>query len=369
MKRLLCIALLGMGGLRAVCSEPLLVKYADRLTLPKSYVCFRCEDSIRIDGVMDEESWKRAPYTDFFVDIRGEQWPSPRQATRAKLLWDDNYLYIYAELEEAHIWSNITERDAIIYHDNDFEVFIDPQGNGHNYFEIEVNARGVGFDLSLTSAYRNPRRPFIQFQWNCPGLKLATHHNGTLNNPADIDKGWRVEMAIPKEAIATEFDNFLQEGNYLRINFSRVQWQHEVINGRYERKIGKDGKLLPEDNWVWSPTGEIAMHMPERWGYVFLSGEKGESEMKIPFIYPDDEAVRRFLWMLFYALEDYYAERKTYCKTIDELGLTEEDWKLLPEGYHIQFEPSSIGYLISACSEQGKMYVIDQSGYCAEVTK
>lgn len=124
MKRLLCIALLGMSGLKAACSQPLLVKYADRMTLPKSYVCFRCEDSIRINGVMDEESWKRAPYTDFFVDIRGEQWPSPRQTTRAKLLWDDNYLYIYAELEEAHIWSNITERDAIIYHDNDFEVFL-----------------------------------------------------------------------------------------------------------------------------------------------------------------------------------------------------------------------------------------------------
>lgn len=91
--------------------------------------------------------------------------------------------------------------------------------------------------------------------------------------------------------------------------------------------------------------------------------------MKIPFIYPDDEAVRRFLWMLFYALEDYYAERKIYCKTIEELGLTEEDWKLLPVGYRIWFEPSSIGYLIRACSEQGKMYVIDQSGYCAEVTK
>ena len=83
MKRLLCIALLGMSGLKATCSQPMLVKYVDRLTLPKSYVCFRCEDFIRIDGVMDEESWKRAPYTESFVDIRGERWPSPRQTTRA----------------------------------------------------------------------------------------------------------------------------------------------------------------------------------------------------------------------------------------------------------------------------------------------
>ena len=33
----------------------------------------------------------------------------------------------------------------------------------------------------------------------------------------------------------------------------------------------KNGKYVPEFNWVWSPQGVINMHVPERWGYVFFS--------------------------------------------------------------------------------------------------
>ena len=64
------------------------------------------------------------------------------------MLWDDEYLILGAVLQEEDI-KRLTQRDTIIYYDNDFEVFIDPDSDGHNYFEIETNARGVIFDLML----------------------------------------------------------------------------------------------------------------------------------------------------------------------------------------------------------------------------
>jgi len=63
------------------------------------------------------------------VDIRGEDHPDPTWTTRARILWDATHLYVGAWLEEPHLWGTLTDRDAIIYHDHDFEVFLDPDGD------------------------------------------------------------------------------------------------------------------------------------------------------------------------------------------------------------------------------------------------
>lgn len=345
-------------------AQTLSEKYASLLTLPRGYVCYRTSDTIHIDGIVNEKSWQYAPYSEVFVDIRGYDFPKPEYSTFVKILWDDNYLYIMGELEEPHIWANLQKRDEIVYHDNDFEVFIDPVGEGHNYFEIETNARGTVFDLALDKPYRSPRRPFVQFQWNCPGLKLAIHCNGTINNPNDKDKGWTVEMAIPREAIASEFHNFLKAGKWLRINFSRVQWQHDIDNnGQYSRKKGHDGKLLHEDNWVWSPIGKIAMHMPERWGYLYLSDKKA-GEGTEEFQYPEEQPITNFLWMLFYAQEEQYAKTKSYFRTFGDFHLLRKDLDLLPEACQVLIEATSHTYEITVKSSDGKQIVINELGRC-----
>lgn len=100
---------------------------------PRTYVARRTAGAIDIDGNLDEPSWQRADWTAPFVDIEGERRPAPRLLTRAKMLWDDDYLYIAADLEEPHVWATIARRDATIYQENDFEVFIDPDGDTHPF--------------------------------------------------------------------------------------------------------------------------------------------------------------------------------------------------------------------------------------------
>lgn len=179
-------------------AQSLYEKHARKLTDPRTYVCYRVDGKLKIDGKLSEASWAKAQPTAPFVDISGEGFPTPKYETTAKMVWDDDYLYVAAVLLEDDIKARLTQRDTIIYYDNDFEVFIDPESDGQNYFEIETNARGVIFDLMLDKAYRSGGNFMVQ--WDCPGLKLAVHHEGTLNKPKDKDKYWSVEMAIPHKA-------------------------------------------------------------------------------------------------------------------------------------------------------------------------
>src|SRR5262249_4917109 len=129
----------------------------DELTYvpPKGYVCYRAAGPVRIDGRLDDDAWLAAAWTGDFVDIAGDANPRPRFRTRAKMLWDDTYFYVGAELEEPHVWATLTAHDAVIFHDNDFEVFIDPNGDNHEYYEFEINALNTGWDLLLTRPYKD----------------------------------------------------------------------------------------------------------------------------------------------------------------------------------------------------------------------
>ena len=123
---------------------------------PKTYVAYRAPAKLNMDGKLDEAAWASAAWTDAFVDIEGDARPRPRFRTRAKMLWDDEYFYVAAEMEEPDVWGTLTERDAVIFRDNDFEIFIDPDGDTHAYAELEVNALGTPWDLLLDQAV--PRR-------------------------------------------------------------------------------------------------------------------------------------------------------------------------------------------------------------------
>jgi hypothetical protein len=236
---------------------------------PKRYTCYRAVTPLRIDGHMGDAAWRDAPWTDRFVDIEGAAKPRPRFHTRAKMLWDDDYLYIGAELEEPHVWATLNEHDSVIFHDNDFEVFLNPSGDGRNYFEFEINALNTGWDLFLPKPYREGGS--ADNSWEIPGLRTAFWVDGSLNNPRDRDRGWTVEIAFPWTAFASRAPVVRpQIGQEWRINFSRVEWRTSIMDDRYVKVPG-----LHEDNWVWSPQGLIDMHVPDRWGYVRFAGGRG----------------------------------------------------------------------------------------------
>lgn len=361
MKHLLT-GLCALLGTAAMAQQSPTMRYANRLTPVQQYVCQRTPSPLHIDGRLDEAAWQQAADITHFVDISGGNHPAPRYHTTAKMLWDDDYLYVAAVMEEPHVWATLTKRDTIVYHDNDFEVFIDPDGDGHNYFEVEVNALNTVFDLSLTHPYRAPQRPFVQFQWNCPGLLVATSVQGTLNDASDTDRGWTLEMAIPRQALASEFESVLEAGKQLRIGFSRVEWQHTTdAAGRYVKKKDRNGRPLREDNWTWGATGLVAMHMPERWGCVQLSPTTAGTALEA-FVPMADATERRLLWAGFYAQEDFFKRHRRYAATLKELGFSEVDFKTLPKGVRLHLETTSRTYQLFATYANGKRLTVNEMG-------
>jgi hypothetical protein len=244
--------------------------YGQEASPLKSYTCYQTAKAITVDGKLNEDPWKKAEWTSLFEDIEGDKKPKPLQKTRAKMLWDKDYLYIGAVIEEEHIWAYQNKKDQIVYLENDFEVFIDPDGDTENYYELEINALNNTFDLFLPKPYRHGGH--AQIKWDIKNLRSAVSIDGTINNGTDKDKRWTVEIAIPFKSLSTENVHAIipQEGSQWRINFSRVNWQHEIVeNGNYVRKRDPEtNKIIPEFNWVWSPQGIINMHYPEHWGYL-----------------------------------------------------------------------------------------------------
>lgn len=230
---------------------------------PKKYEAPYTTRPLQIDGRLDDDAWAAAPWTDSFVDIEGDKKPAPRFRTRVKMLWDDEYFYVAAELEEPHVWGTLTEHDSVIFHDNDFEVFLDPNGDTLEYYEFEINALNTGWDLFLDKPYRHGGK--ARNEWEIPGLRTGVHVQGTLNDPRDRDRGWSVEIAFPWKVLGEYARKPAppNPGDEWRVNFSRVEWRHEIVGGNY-RKVPN----TKEDNWVWSPQGVVNMHAPEMWGRV-----------------------------------------------------------------------------------------------------
>ncbi len=244
---------------------------------PLSYVCYRASGAPRLDGSLDDAAWRAAPWSAVFVDIEGSARPAPRFETRMKMLWDDRYLYVGARLQEPDVWGTLTQRDAVIFHDNDFEMFIDPDGDALNYVELEINALNDVWDLFLAKPYRDGGHADDSF--DIAGLRTGVRVEGTLNHAGDTDSAWTVTIAIPWRSLerASGTTAAPHPGQRWRINYSRVEWHTTVVDGAYQKVPG-----LREDNWVWSPQGMVDMHQPEHWGYVEFSPVRADRRPAAP---------------------------------------------------------------------------------------
>jgi len=229
------------------------------------------------------------------------------------MLWDDAYFYVGAELQEPHLWATLTQHDAVIFQDHDFEVFIDPNGDNHEYYELEINALGTGWDLLLPRPYKDGGRAVDR--WEISGLLSAVHLDGTLNDPGDTDRGWSVELAFPWRVLKelARRDAPPRNGDQWRVNFSRVEWLLQVVDGRY-RKV-PDTK---ESNWVWSPQGVVDMHRPETWGYVQFSTARPGAES----LQPDPTLpARRWLHAVYYAQREHRRRHQRWASSLQELDV------------------------------------------------
>ncbi len=255
------------------------------------YNAYKVGTAPQIDGRLDESAWQLAPTSPKFRDLisGGET----IHDTKAAVLWDNEYLYVAYWIEEPNVQATLTERDALIYQNNDVEFFI---AGEDTYYEFEINSFGTIYEVFFiweeSSSFQKGaydtipalsrdqpgRRPFHgvgykphprgsrigYWNWDLPGLKSAVYVDGTINDDRDRDRGWTVELAIPWSGLANLAisDNRSlppQDQDIWQMDFSRFNQYKEALPAN------------DSGGWVWSPHGVWDSHVPECFTYIHFS--------------------------------------------------------------------------------------------------
>lgn len=208
---------------------------------PRVYAAPRAPVPPTLDGATDDDAaWRAAPWSEAFVDIVGPTGPAPPPgagAARVKMAWDADALYVAARLEDAALFANETRHDSVIYNDNDFEIFLDPDGDNWHYIEFEINALGATWDLLLARPYRNGGPALMSWEAAPPALDTqrtgptgwapARHAVRVEGGAVNTEKGtraWQVEVALPWSLLRQAAGGRRvppRDGDAWRINFSR----------------------------------------------------------------------------------------------------------------------------------------------------
>ncbi len=209
------------------------------------YHCCRATGSVVVDGVLDEPAWQEAEVAQL---VLAESGAPPRQPTRARLLWDDSYLYAAFECQDDDIWGVTTARDQDIYNQEVVELFVDEDGDGHGYIEIEVSPLNAVLDLFML--WREDRQRGL-WDWNSEGLRTAVVVEGDPTRRGTPDSSWTVELAVPM-------------GDFMMVPHLpprvRDRWRMNLY--RIERDAEGD------EYSAWSPPGRLNYHTPWRFGFL-----------------------------------------------------------------------------------------------------
>ena len=104
----------------------------------------------KIDGIGDDEVWKTAQVIDRFIVPWLKEGPrTARTATKARLIWDREFLYFLAEMDDADLYADVTEHDGKTWDNDVFELFFKPTADQPGYYEFQVNAAGTVMDMYL----------------------------------------------------------------------------------------------------------------------------------------------------------------------------------------------------------------------------
>lgn len=220
------------------------------------YTVYRPVSAIVLDGVLDEPDWAEAkPVGDFMFPwwTDGEKEP-----TEVKLLWTDTYLYIALTSNDKHIWADHFDTNSWTYIDDALEFSWDPDPEKDDiYYFFEMNCAG-----NLLCSYDYWGGDFLNNKPMIP--RIASNVRGTVNNDADIDSGFTLEVAI-------RFSDYPElskretplAGDIWRVNFNRCggktnyqysQWSPTQTEKPNFHRPEDFGRLIFSDRLVTEPT-------------------------------------------------------------------------------------------------------------------
>ena len=216
------------------------------------YSCPRKVTPVVLDGKLDEVAWQYAAPVREFSMAPGHR--PPTNPTRGLLTWDDRHLYVAFDATDPAIEATRTERDSRTYKDDVLEVFFKTDPREWDYYNVEINALGAFRD-----GYHTPEKRFNAV-WNCPGLEVGVHVEGTLNDPTDRDEGWQLEVAIPFACLPTLEGRTPEPGDVWLFHLARIDRSPRLEEGR---------EMIST-----APMEEPRFHSSEKWLPLVFAGPR-----------------------------------------------------------------------------------------------
>jgi hypothetical protein len=253
MKEIIPIVLFGL-----VFACAITVKADD--STPKHYTCYQAKEPVIINAILNKPVWKKIPPMDnWLITADPKKLYKPATLpTTAWMCWDQDNLYIAFECIDKDIVGSRAKKDTDVWEDDAFEIFIDPNGDGKNYVEIEVNPLNTTLDLLIAYPRLKPWTEDAKF--NIMGLRTAVRTYGTLNYKYDEDEKWVGEILIPWQSLS---DAINSEKHSLPPNDGDT-WRINLYRSEHGSKKG-----VPQEWHSWSPIP--TNHMPSQFGYVTFS--------------------------------------------------------------------------------------------------
>ncbi|MCP3103197.1 carbohydrate-binding family 9-like protein [Myxococcus sp. K15C18031901] len=207
------------------------------------YVVHRVDKAPTIDGALDDAAWKSATPVVLRGSFDGRE---PRLRTEARIVRDDEFLYVAFDSEDPDIWGTLRKRDDPIYEQEVVEVFLDANADGRTYNELQVSPHNVIFD-----AYFPARRQGMDLSWDS-GMTTAVKVRGTLDDPSDKDEGWSAEMRIPFAKLAEVPHIPPRPGDRWRFNLYRLEHldRRNVEGQSFSPLFVGDFHALPRFGWL-----------------------------------------------------------------------------------------------------------------------
>lgn len=180
-----------------------------------------------------------------WANAREVSWGPARYLTRFRALWSADGLYLRFDSTDPRPWHTMTKRDEHLWDEEVVEIFLDLDGSGRNYAEIEVNPANVICDVRMVRA--SPDK-LSDLSWNHEGLesRVVKRAGGWV---ATVFLPWHGFRSLSAEAAKVPLPP--SEGSAWRFNLFRI-----------ERPGGPEAPAKDGVFAAWSPTGQASFHVP-----------------------------------------------------------------------------------------------------------
>ncbi|WP_338839364.1 carbohydrate-binding family 9-like protein [Flavobacterium ginsenosidimutans] len=177
----------------------------------------KTKSKISIDG--DLSDWK-TPFLGPFVIHDSEK--KAVQNTFVSLSWDKKNLYLAYKCTDSNIIGKTQDKDSQIFYTDDLvEIFLDPDGDSHNYIEVGVNAFSTNYDLLLKCISPECGGWNTELNFDIKGIETVSNINSD---------GYTAEIKIPFSSLEKiENGGFIKpkigtkwKGNAFRIDYGNT---------------------------------------------------------------------------------------------------------------------------------------------------